>query len=70
LDLGAEIGVIVNKEDGTEEVTKRISLYLKSTEIAGRLLSPNKQVIQLKNQFEPDYFDLLRTVVVTPASGR
>lgn len=45
LDLGKEIGAIVKKADGTEEVTKRISLYLESTETAVGALGLERQRI-------------------------
>lgn len=45
LDLGKEIGVMVKKADGTEEVTKRISLYLESTESAVCALGLERQRI-------------------------
>jgi hypothetical protein len=45
LDLGKEIGAIVKKADETREVTKRISLYLESTENAVGALGLERQRI-------------------------
>ena len=45
LDLGKEIGAIVKKASGTQEVTKRISLYLESTENAVGALGLERQRI-------------------------
>ena len=45
LDLGEEIGAIVKEADATQEVTKRISLYLESTETAVGALGLERQRI-------------------------
>lgn len=45
LDLGKEIGAIVKKADGTEEATKRVSLYLESAECAVGALGLERQRI-------------------------